>query len=243
MALIEADASLAEQGGWPYHGKGAACVNGYFNDRARDVTYWFPPDFLCSLVPLARDSYLLAKLAGDVFGHFGIATVAQFRIEADWRHYAEKELRPHCEGLEDYLPPFERIVKKIVNTLPDATRIYVACDEAALPVPTTVMREACRSRFGVELVWKSDLLTPFEKALPTPLELSLLDFEMALRAPRFVGITRSSFSNMVTFEKYSLTGRPVEEHYIYNTDSDRLALRVDNGACDNPRRAATVATA
>lgn len=63
MALIEADASLAEQGGWPYHGKGAACVNGYFNDRARDVTYWFPPDFLCSLVPLARDSYLLAKLA------------------------------------------------------------------------------------------------------------------------------------------------------------------------------------
>jgi hypothetical protein len=47
---------------------------------------------------------------------------------------------------------------------------------------------------------------------------------------------------MVTFEKYCLTGRAVEEHYIYNTDTDRLALRTDSGTCDDPRRAATVAT-
>lgn len=241
IPLVEADASVAEQPGWPYHGKGAGCLSSYFRDRAHDAAYRFPVDFLRALVPLARSSYLLEKLAGDVFGQFGVSVVAQFRIERDWTDYAERELRPRYGGREDYSPHFERIVQKIRNTLPDARGVYVACDEAALPVATSFVRETCRAKFGVELLWKSDLLTAFERALLTPLQLSLLDFEMALRAPKFVGITRSTFSNMVTFEKYCLTGRAVTEHYIYNTDGDGLALRTDSGVYDDPRRATGVA--
>jgi len=241
IRISEAGPSIKGPDGWHYFAKGRQYLNGYFSDRARDAAYRFPPDFFRSLVPLARGSYVLRKLHDDVYERLGVSVAAQFRIEADWQRHSERDLRGPLGGREDYLPHFERIVEKILNTLPDTRHVYVTCDEAALPVSTVAMRQACRARFGIELLWKSTFLTRFELALLTPLELSLIDFEMALRAPRFVGMTRSTFSNLVTFEKYCLIDKPIREHYIYNTNGDTLGRRTDNGVYDDAARVVSAA--
>jgi hypothetical protein len=237
------DAEPASNGlnGWDYLWKGLRCVAGHVNDQARDAPDRFAPDFVRGLVPLARQSFTVRKMIDEVFDRLGVTLVAQFRVEADWKRHTEKILRRFHQAPEEYSAPFERIVEKILHTLPETRRIYVTCDEAALPMSTAAMRDACKSKFGVGLLWKSDVLTRFELASLTPLQLSLIDFEMALHAPRFVGNSRSTFSNMAAFEKFCLTGRGVDEHYLYNTDTDRLALRTDNGTREDPGRAASVA--
>ena len=136
---------------------------------------------------------------------------------------------------------FPEIVRKICNTAPVNGRpgIYVVCDEAALPVPKEGIRGAIRREFGIDLFWKSDL-TQDELAKLSLLDLSMLDFELCLAAESFVGLTRSTFSNMVALEKYSRTQVPVERHYVYNMLGSRLALRTDNGAFEVPELAAAV---
>jgi hypothetical protein len=62
----------------------------------------------------------------------------------------------------------------------------------------------------------------------------LLDFELATSGKNYVGISRSTFSNMVTFEKYARTQKLVTTDYIYNNNLSELSLRTDNGGGVNP---------
>jgi hypothetical protein len=168
-------------------------------------------------------------LIENAFIRNGIEVVAQFRIEADWDRHCETTLDVLLTEPEDYHLTFDQIVAKIVRTLPHAKKILVLCDEAAVAIPKPRMAEICRTRFGVELFWKSDFLTEFELAKLNNLELSMIDFELALRAKHYIGLTRSTFSNAVTMTKYILTGKPVTGDYIYNNTGPRLARRTDNG--------------
>lgn len=70
----------------------------------------------------------------------------------------------------------------------------------------------------------------------TILDLSLLDFEMAVRAPYFVGLSRSTFSDLAGFERVCRTRRNLENHYIYNVPGDGLGRRMDNGSQVLPKR-------
>lgn len=234
IQVVQSDPTKFAKGGWEYFGRGTGSIGSYFNLLRQDPGYAFPVEFIKCLVPQIRESFLLHRLIDEVFGRQGIAVAAQFRIEADWQTYTEGTLRPKHGDREDFLPPAERIVEKIVNTFPGTRRIYVTWDEAALTIPAAEVRAACRAKHGVELVSKSDLLSPFEMRLLTPLGLSMLDFEMALRAPVFVGNTRSTFSNGVTFEKFCLTGAPVTTHYVYNPPGDVVVRRTDNGTTHDP---------
>ena len=199
-------------------------------------------DLLRSLRARIGGSYLARQLRADIFGACGVAVVAQLRVEADWvRHCTDNLLRVHTAP-EDMLLPFDAIVAKVMRTWPATRAIYAVCDEPALPVPKTVMRDLCRDRWGVHLLFKSDFLSAFEAQLLAPLHLALLDFEIALAAPRFVGLTRSTFSNLVTLEKAARTGRPVTDHHVYNKPGPLLAQRTDNGCHWDPL-AATAAAA
>jgi hypothetical protein len=171
----------------------------------------------------------MKNLIADIFTRNQTEVVAQFRIESDWLRHCDHTLRHELTEPEDYRLTFDRTVAKIVRSLPGVTKIWVLCDEAAVSMPKSHMADICRTRFGVELLWKSDFLTRFELSKLNNPELSLIDFELALCSKHYVGITRSTFSNAVTSTKYILTGKPVTGDYIYNNYALRLARRNDNG--------------
>jgi hypothetical protein len=66
---------------------------------------------------------------------------------------------------------------------------------------------------------------------------------MALHAPNFVGLTRSTFSDMATLQKCSIQGRPVAGHYVYNIIGDQLSCRTDEGSRWDPIEAYRAASA
>jgi hypothetical protein len=103
--------------------------------------------------------------------------------------------------------------------------------------PKAEIRQVCQSRFGMRLYWKSDFMAAEQIAALNPLERSIIDFELCLRAHNFVGLTRSTFSNLVTFQKFVQRQKRIITDYIYNTDSAWLNQRTDNGGHHNPRLA------
>ncbi len=197
----------------------------------------FTLEFFSRLRPILRTSYLMKKLKEDIFGKHKVAISAQFRIEPDWELHSAGFLRATVNGPEDYLISCDRIAEKIAKTLSTRREILVLCDEAAISIPKSDIRSSCRSKTGVKLIWKSDFLTQFELNKLNPLELSLIDFELALNSRHFVGLSRSTFSNMCTFEKFISTGKSDRTDYIYNKVGPQLSLRTDNGGQFDPRYA------
>ena len=178
-----------------------------------------------------------------MFGSLGIDTVLQLRIESDWRDHVENGLRPIFGDSEDNGIGFLQILSKVKNTFPDLRMLYATSDENAMLSSKNEIREACRSRFGIELLWKSDLLEPSLIGQLTPLDLSLIDFEIAKYSRRFVGLTSSTFSNMLGIAKLADTRQPVTGHYIYNRLGDGVVERKDNGFTTTSHQALSPADA
>ncbi len=228
-----------DEGGWDYFHEAMNYI-----PRAALLGDLTPESFVCdffrSLVPAVEHAGLAQRVINAAFGRQGIRLALQLRIETDWADHVAHRLGPAIAVVEDNGPTFPEIVRKICNTAQVNGRpgIYVVCDEAALPVPKEDIRGAIRREFGIDLFWKSDLIAQDELAKLSLLDLSMLDFDLCLAAELFVGLTRSTFSNMVALEKYSRTQAPVERHYIYNMLGPRLALRTDNGAFEVPELAA-----
>lgn len=189
-----------------------------------------PFAFYRALRPRIRETEAFQAALSAVFRARGIRLVVQLRIEQDWERYARTNLGGLLAEHEDNTPGFARILEKVVNTLGDwRAGVYVTCDEPALPEPKDALRARARARFGMELLWKSDLLDPAVLAGMSHLERSLFDFEMAVDAPAFVGLTRSTFANLVSLERFARTRRHVDSHYFYNLLGPRLGLRGDEG--------------
>jgi len=196
----------------------------------------FACDFFRALVPAPRLSDLAAHLAATTFGQRSIRLALQLRVERDWEYHAAVRLPPTVtDSAEQNGLSFREIIAKVATTLPaEAASIYVICDEAALPVSKHDIRLAIQREFGIDLVWKSDLLDVAELDGLSLLDRSILDFEMAVAADVFVGLSRSTFSNMAALEKYARTRAPVDRHYLYNLSGPDLCLRRDNGAFQIP---------
>jgi hypothetical protein len=220
-----------EAGGWNFFGTGTIDIG----VSARDGL--MSPDsrackFARRLVPLCTRTELFARVRDRVFKEIGIGVVAQLRIERDWDFFSKVTLQPTVGSAEDYAPSFSEIMVKICNTISNPVRdIFVVCDEAALMVTKDEIRFVVREQFGIDLYWKSDILTKEEFAALNIIELSIIDFEIATRSGTFVGNTRSCFSNQVTFNRYAHTRAPVTDHYIYNLVGPQLGRRTDNGVC------------
>jgi hypothetical protein len=230
LIIDDCDPADFETGGWNYFGVGASRFShlAIHQDVDHEISK-FVFDFFKSLIPRVRSLDLLQNLKQKIFVENKICVTAQFRVESDWQFHSRVTLQPTIKKPEDFCISFDRIVSKILKTLPDTKKILVFSDEAALLTPKSEMVEHCKSKMGVELVWKSDFLSLNDLSSLNNLELSIIDFELAIAGVNYVGISRSTFSNMVTFEKYARTRQLVTSDYIYNTDHDGLGLRTDNG--------------
>ena len=245
---IRPAAVTGEIGGWDFFAAGSQHIASQVSQkcmRPDDIAC----DFFRSLIPTDHLTQHINFIAAGIptrdtaTAEESTLLVVQMRIEKDWQLFSAITLQPTVGDNEDFLPSFSDIMAKVVNTFgasfPNA---YIVCDEAALPVPIEQIRETCLQVFGVKLSWKSDMLDARALGGLSSLEKSVIDFGMALQASRFVGLTRSSFSNLVTFERYCHDREDVRGHYIYNVPGPYLLERCDNGAYAFAVAAVTVAS-
>ncbi|WP_435171402.1 hypothetical protein [Falsirhodobacter sp. 1013] len=191
-------------------------------------------DFLkfCRAAPELRDVAKKAlALAGDQ-----PPLMLQLRIERDWRDYLLR--RPHRSDDGETTVDPRRIFGKIGNTpaLADHRLVLACCDEGDLLQTRDELKKDAAD-FELNLVFKSEIEEQLE--LPTSrLQRSAIDFEMCLMSDRYVGLTRSSFSNMVCLLKSLQMSPDIPEHYIYNSKSREVVRRWDMGLRTGPAEAA-----
>ncbi len=229
VEVVAGDAAPGSRG-WEFFGAGAGHIA--TEVAARRMSPDSPScAFFRGLVPVLREDPRVAPLHDWLRAREPAPTVVQMRIETDWQLFSAITLEPTVGSTEDYLPDFGEIIAKVINTFgSDLGEVYVVCDEASLPVPRDEIRRVALEVFGMSLRWKSDLLLPQFLDGLSVIERSILDFDMAVGADRFVGLTRSTFSNLATFERYCRTGAPVRRHYVYNIPGPKVLERHDNGA-------------
>jgi hypothetical protein len=214
-----------QRGGWDYF----SAFHRFVASPEERATLQTTLSAIRHLKPRIASHPAFLGLRNFVFGSIGVDTVVQLRIESDWRDHFETALRPLLGESEHNGIGFLEILTKVKNTFPDIKIIYATSDENAMLSSKEEIRTLCRSRLGIEVLWKSDLLDPSLTGTLTPLDLSLIDFEMAKYSRRFVGLTSSTFSNMLGIEKLANTRQPVTGHYIYNHPGQVVVERKDNG--------------
>jgi hypothetical protein len=239
IAVIVDNPASLPIGGWEYFNYAAGRqAHRALHPREVNPDSELVMDFMNSLIPAQNLQSVIGRLKDRLFGELGIQTVAQFRIEVDWMVHAAGALKASVKTPEDYAIGFERITEKIARSLPQERNILVVCDEKAAPHSKDEMRQVCLDRFQVNLFWKSDFLTADDETSLNSLQRSIIDFELAVASKHFVGLTRSTFSNLVTFHKYAKAGtKTVTTDYIYNNNNDELSLRTDNGGHVTPANA------
>lgn len=222
-----------ERCGWNYFNSGAWNI-GHLRLtglNAKDIT----ADFCRSLRPRVANSALFQNIADQIFNKNSINTVVQTRYEEDWRIHSQYNLDPVLGGGEDYCISPSSIIMKVKNSLSDTGgRVYVSCDERYMPAHKEHMRQEILKATGIETLWKSDFLDEVTFNEMTPLDASLIDFEIARLSDRFVGLSRSTFANLVSFERFAVAYRNRNVDYIYNLPGPTLGKRVDAGTSDDP---------
>ncbi|SER57027.1 hypothetical protein [Rhizobium sp. NFR03] len=223
-------ADRIERNGWKFFDFGAWILgSGGGNGRSRDLV----PDFFRSLVPLVTRSPSFLTICSGAFTELKLQVVNQLRIEEDWRIHCQYSLEPTIKHPEDYNLSAPEIIKKTKETL-GVLEVLVSCDERYVHIAKKDLTKEVYEATGVNIYWKSDFLARDVADDLTPIAASLIDFELAKLAKTFVGMSRSTFANLATFERFCRNHQDYREDYIYNLPSSRLGLRVDLGRSVNP---------
>ena len=232
---ILAECPSGERGGWRYFDAFSLALRGAFEDRREFETML---DAVGSLRPCIAADPAFLQVKSVMLEK--VDTVVQLRIEADWQPHAaalrERWGESECSGLG-----YMEILSKVRKAFPDLRVIYATTDEKSMPVSKYEIRAVSRARFELDIVWKSDLIDSAAAELLTPLDLSIIDFEIGKISPRFIGLTTSTFATMLAVEKLASTRSPVRGHYIYNNPQDVVIERTNNGFTEVDRIAALLA--
>ena len=186
--------------------------------------------FFSHLYPIIINDVEFSFVKKEIFGTLGVKTALQLRIENDWVEYSKKNL---TESDEKHLV-VENIFKKISQNHDLIKRpIYVVCDEKNLPISKEDIKTIAKNQYGINIFFKSDFFSACELQKNSNLYLSILDFEIAISSANFIGTSRSTFSNLISFEKFCRYRKNVTSDFIYNSSEKGLSLRRDNGVqCD-----------
>lgn len=182
------------------------------------------------------DSQILQDLAGEIYSTLGVTVAAQFRIEQDWERHCRTNSSLQSANEQNYLSA-EDIVKKIISLIPDIKRMFVTCDEPALPSPKEIIKKTILDRYGIDLLFKSDYLTEGNLEKFNATERSLIDFDLGVKANLFVGTSRSTFSNLIALQSFAARRRIIVNQFIYNTSGVSITQRRDNGCYADATRA------
>lgn len=191
-------------------------------------------EFFANLIPKCRFSPHVCALKEKLYGDDRVSTVVQLRIEKDWQGHVESGHHPVAYDCFDAI----KVLEKIRNTI-SVNVLFVCCDESNLPIDKEIIRKNAADRLGLDLLFKSDCMPIDVSSRLNNLEFSLIDFEIARAAPRFVGISSSSYSCMLAFERrHLLDNASSKQDYIYDVPGPGIAERDDGGSFDRPELSA-----
>lgn len=228
-------ADRIERGGWRYFYRGTNAVEALNYDEA---SVSLAADFFRSLRPKITSSRQFQTLAKGLLHDRGIEVATQLRIEEDWAHHSEYHVKPSALPDEEFYATADRIVEKVKNTLPQIpSRIFVTCDEKYIFAPKWTIAEQVRSRTGIDIVFKSDVLAEEDFNMLKPIDASLIDFELAKLFKVFIGLSRSTYANLATFERFVSAYSDRHNDYVYNLPGDICGLRTDIGRRSDPAEA------
>jgi hypothetical protein len=222
-------ADRIERAGWKFFDAGAWHLSPASQGKTKQII----ADFFRSLVPLITRSSQFVEVCTSIFEEVGVETVTQLRIEEDWRIHCQYNLDPVLLQPEDYNISAAAIVGKVRDTL-GVGKTLVSCDEPYIHMAKSDLTHEVYEATGVKIYWKSDFLDPEAFAALRPVDASLFDFEMTKLARTFVGMSRSTFANLATYERACRHFQDRGEDYIYNLPSSRLGKRSDMGRYVDP---------
>ena len=153
------------------------------------------------------------------------AFALQLRIERDWREYILRKtgtLEAVTDDEQLTVDPAVIFAKCAATPeLAEFKAIWACCDEDDLTQPKAEIKAAGRDH-GYQILFKTDL--PSTVDLPTSrLRRSMIDFEVCLSAPAYVGLGRSTFSNTLDFIANANEDR--RSQFRYDLPSDRCESR------------------
>jgi len=142
------------------------------------------------------DKYLSGSLA------------VQFRIESDWAEYIKWK---KAEDNEILLIDPNQLIKMLKAFKADEVFFTTGENQA----------------FVQELLDKNNIKSTYFYDDKFEYEINAaINFEILSRAQKFIGLSRSSFSNLITLKRHLILNNP--ENYIYNY-GDEITKRVDYG--------------
>lgn len=157
----------------------------------------------------------------------------QLRVERDWHQHIRKKLAANSgidRGREIILDP-ARIFDKICAQpdLNGASTLLVCCDEDDLIDSREHIASLADAR-GFKAIFKSQISDAFPESR---LKRSVVDFSICCELERYVGLSMSTFSNMLCMTKtHDLGTFPF--HYIYDAEGDQVLRRYDCGRAVAP---------
>lgn len=217
------------RGGWKFFDAGAWHLSASQNPASSGLV----ADFFRSLTPLITRTSEFTRLCTSIFDVENITIVNQLRIEEDWRIHCQYNLDPTIHDPEDYNITASEIVLKTRDTL-STSKIFASCDERYIHISRSDLAKEILDQTGVQVLFKSDFLESTITQKMRPIDTSLLDFELAKVARKFVGMSRSTFANLATFERYCMRYSDLGDDFIYNVIGKKLGRRTDLGRKVNP---------
>ncbi len=229
------DQERIARGGWAYFGDACCHLADLCAHHRHTIFDDLSSDFFRSLVPKVKFTTTFTNICERIYIYNKIDVVAQFRIEEDWYVFCENHLRHALHEPEDiYLDP-EDIAKKIKSSIDTHhPAVYVTCDERYLRQSKEAIRQNVKDASGIDIFFKSDFAKQECLSKLTQLDASIIDFEIAKIAKIYVGNSRSTFSNTLSFERYCTSFNHSESDYIYNAPGPALGRRRDLGTRDAP---------
>ncbi|MCE6967096.1 hypothetical protein [Cereibacter sphaeroides] len=169
---------------------------------------------------IAQAEAILAHLGGEVHA-------VQLRVERDWQIHCDR-LMAERPGWDCVRTP-EGIFDRIAATpfYGGVRRFLIFCDEAALVAPPERIAADIRASHGFDLTFKS-MLPRGTATAELSVEQASIDFEVGLHAKSYVGLSQSTFSNLLCATK-AAKGTDTLDHFTYHVAAPVLFRRCDRG--------------
>jgi len=145
------------------------------------------------------------------------------RIESDWIPYSQGKNKKKTEN-EIYLINCDNLISMYINKFKD--NVFFTTGQNQLHIQKKFLEKKIKSDF----LFNKDLEYEINAAV---------NFELCSKAKIFIGLSRSTFSNLISLKRH-LNG--TNNSYIYNLNND-LILRKDNGLhCDPEKSVKNIVT-
>ncbi len=171
------------------------------------------------MIHVLKSLKLRKEFNAIVDNHLNAPIAVQFRIETDWVKYSKRKKVGTNETL--LIDP-----QQLVEMLKDIhmKEVFFTTGEDQLLVQTMLEKSNIKSSY----FYDSHLEYEINAAI---------NFEILSQSQTFIGLSRSSFSNLISLKRHLILNNP--ENYIYNYDN-KISKRVDYGLYTSPHDSITI---